>query len=248
MKHRFFYEGNFFPGQEVVLHPQSDANEFKHLKKVLRLLPGDMVYLNNGRGLEAKSRIHSVSNESIVLSVANVSSLPAPVCAIQLFQGVLKGQRMDWAVEKLTELGLGGFFPLLTKFSNMGERDCEKRRSRWKRLSRAALKQSGGGFLPKVHSPRKLERCLTEEIPPHTACFFLNPGPKTLLSSLLELRAIPKSIYLLVGPEGGFHPEEVVGLEEKGFCSASLGGSVLRGETAGLLAVGIVHQWIAMRG
>ena len=220
----------------------------KHTTASLRLKKGDKVLLLNGKGIQALSHIENITKKRIDFFVESSQKYPSPPHKVILIQGVLKGQRCDWLVEKMTELGLGSIYFTKMKYSVCGEEDAQKRIPRWIRLSRAALKQSGQLFLPTIKVFSSLQQVI-ENIESTAPVLYFHPQncSPNLLQTLLQPLSLnsKQNIYLLLGPEGGFHEKEVALLTQRNYKSISFGGYILRGETAALVATSIVQQWLS---
>lgn len=252
MTRRFFHESDLRAGASVVLTKRDHADELKHMRKALRLAPGDSVVLTDGRGHEAEATIEALAADSASLRLKTVRGLERTRPRIALAQGLLKGQRMDWIVEKATELEAAEIVALVTRFSVASEDEAAGRTGRWQRLAKSALKQSGVPFLPDIVGPVSFADFLSTLASPASARearVFLHPGAENppLLELLLSLNRSAgtrlESLLLCLGPEGGFDPEEVLNLKDAGFRAASLGSAILRGETAALAALAVAKQW-----
>ena len=251
MSRRFFSEQPLREGAAVEFARGSHADELKHLRKALRLAAGDRVVIVDGQGGEADAEITALDSDSAALRVLAVRRLERARPRIILAQGLLKGQRMDWLIEKATELGADSVVAVLTRFAVPTEEEAAGRGARWQRIARAALKQCESPFLPNIVGPIGCAEYLAQLGPPRSgeSRVFLHPGENNpaLLTVLGELAGpetkAPDSLLFVLGPEGGFHPEEVVDLEQGGFRAASLGSSILRGEPAALTALAVAKQW-----
>ena len=244
---RFFLAENFTPHAILQLTKQSHSDELHHLSKVLRLSAGATVKLTNGQGQGALAKILSLHKESAELEIIQLENIPPPPAHLCLWQAVLKGPKMDWLVEKITECGVRELQPVLTQFTVVGN-ESEKRVERWERITHSALKQSGAPFLPRVHAPLSLEKALST-IHPQSWKIFLHPDPtaEALAKICLQASAATAHITLAIGPEGGFSDAEVKLLKEQGFIPAHLGSNILRGETAGLLASAFLLQLLEIK-
>jgi 16S rRNA (uracil1498-N3)-methyltransferase len=221
-----------------------DADEARHLGRVLRLRPGALVEAADGVG-----RIYTVRLEALGPGdawgtvVGETGAVPESPCAITLAQGILKGDRMAWLVQKATELGVARIVPLLTGrvvARAPGERD-EGRRQRWERVAREAVKQCGRAVVPAVEVPRPL-RDVLDEVARHDAAWLLWERGGTPLGALARRVGRPRRLLLLVGPEGGFGEPEVAAARVAGVALAGLGPRILRAESAGLAAVALCQH------
>lgn len=211
------------------------AEESKHATRVMRLQPGDKVLLADGRGKEAEAELVSAGRDGAIVEVKSVREAAARPFRLELLQGTLKGARMDWLVEKATELGVDAIRAVDTQYSVAGDRA-----DRWARVAQAALKQSGNLRAPELPEVAPLANALTSLAPGHHG-FLLSPTAESGLGAAVA-RALPQgkgTVVLAIGPEGGFSPEEEKLLEDKGFRPCRLSAQILRGETAGLVAAAI---------
>ena len=213
--------------------PESAA---RHAARVLRLGPGDVLALFNGRGGEYLSRIVSSGKNAVVVEV--VEHVPreceSPL-QVTLVQALQTGDKMDFTLQKAVELGVTAIVPVLSRRSVLrlsGER-AERRIDHWRGVVAAACEQCGRNRLPDVAEIVHLDRWLAQPAPAAARRLMLAPQAAYALH---DLSAPPSGarIELLVGAEGGLAPEEVSWAEAAGFQGVRLGPRVLRTETAGL--------------
>lgn len=200
--------------------------------------------------MEALSHIKNLEKNRIDFFIES-SRIQAPRNnKIILVQGVLKGQRCDWLVEKAVELGIGAIYFTKMEYSVCSEEDTRKRIPRWERLSCSALKQSAQLFLPEIKTFSSLKQSI-ESIEPKAPTLYFHPkkSSSNFLKTLLEPLPLDskQNIYLVLGPEGGFHEKELALLTQRNYKSISFGGYTLRGETAALVAASIVQQWLSLQ-
>jgi 16S rRNA (uracil1498-N3)-methyltransferase len=251
MSRRFFLPTfDATEGALVTLSADEHADEIRHIRKSLRLRPGDLVTFVNGRGLEAEGEILASDRDRMSFTIKSSRVQNPPTPKIVLAQALLKGQRMDWLVEKATEMGAGGISPMISDHSVASEEDAIKRNARWERIAQSALKQSGGIFLPDLNSPVALGELVEALKRAQTPVIYLDIQPAlTPLWAQLSQALLPptkpsKELVLFVGPEGGFHAEEVLKFQDAGFLAAGLGESILRAETAAIAALAIAKHWL----
>ena len=246
MARRFFLDHFFAAGDTLLLsHPQH-SNEIKHMSRVLRLTVGEKVILANQCLQEAKAEILTIHKDGVTLLVQEVKSISKPEPAITLIQGILKGPRMDWLVEKLTELQLDTLIPVISQHVVAADtkENSQPRQERWQRISLAALKQSGASS-PLTVTPAQALTKLELDQESIKIYFSLKPASPGL-GELLKIckGSATKKIYLAIGPEGGFSPNEEKYLENQGFLPAGLGQQTLRAETASIVACALARDWI----
>ncbi len=209
-----------------------DADESHHLSRVLRIEPGEIVDVFDGRGGGYRARVAVIAKKHAVLEVLEPLPEPAPFpLSVTLATAVPKGDRFDWLVEKATELGVARLVPVRFERSV-----AEPRGSRLDRLRRRvveASKQCGRLDLMEVTDLSPLGDYLASESA--VSRLLAHPGGQPL-ACLADLN--PGSmVSLLVGPEGGVTAEEVALCVREGWCPVGLGPTILRVETAALAAV-----------
>ena len=220
------------------------GDEAHHLARVLRKQKGDSVWAVDGQGTAYEVQIlHITRNEAQAKILQTRRRIGEPVAEISLAQGILKGERFDWLVEKATEIGVRTIIPLMTE--NAETVAGPQKLSRWKRVAMAAMKQSGRSVLPEVTPMKSFEDILSMGTDCH--CRLISHsgvGSKALaVTELTSPKFKPKAL-ILVGPEGGFTESEVEQSRDHGFQPISLGSRRLRGETAGIVVSSLVlSRW-----
>ena len=211
----------------------------KHLVRVLRMGPGDALSVFNGDGGEYPAVIQSADRKRVVIETGkrNSHDCESPL-AIELGIAVSRGERMDWVVQKATELGVTRITPLLSKRVEVklnAERTA-KRLRHWHQIAISACEQCGRNRLPALSSITPLADWLPEIRAERR--FVLQPdAPSTTDSG-----QTPASVALLIGPEGGLSKSEIALAEQAGFEPLQLGPRVLRTETAPLAALAIMQS------
>jgi len=214
------------------------ADDSRHALTVLRLKSGAQVeVISDGRRWLAEI----VGEENRIVCVRKLDPLPSsePKLAVTLFQGIPKADKMDWIVQKATELGVSRVVPVAMERSvvRLSAADAVKKVERWQKISREAGKQSGRCILPDISLPVTLEQLTAgydlpslNVVPWEEADGF---GPL----ALHETHPEAESLGILIGPEGGISVREISLLKAKGFLPITLGKRILRTETAGIAAV-----------
>jgi 16S rRNA (uracil1498-N3)-methyltransferase len=221
------------PGARVALPEDAAA----HLQRVLRLQPGDACVLFNGDGNDYAARLVAAGKrgyEAEVVSVAPAAGAESPL-RIVLLQGIARGEKMDWILQKATELGIAGVVPVSSERSEV-RLDAEraaKRLAHWRGIVASACGQSGRGVLPSVVAPQPLADALAATDLP-TARFLLDPEATASIASMPGPVA---ACVVAVGPEGGWSARDRAQLEGAGFAGLRLGPRILRTETAGIAAI-----------
>lgn len=245
--HKFFTpKENFSENEGRIV-----GDDVKHIYKVLRLVNGEKVVLNNCEGEEFLGEVKSVGKEEVIISILEKLDINnESEVKIHLFQGLPKSQKMDLIVQKGTELGITEFIPTLTSRVDVKLKGDFKKLDRLNRIVLEAAKQSKRTIVPRVVEPISFEEVLSRI---NTMDLMLVPyenaenfGIKTLFKEMkekdidIDLKSI-KNIGILVGPEGGFEEEEIESLKEKGAYIITLGSRILRTETAGFVAASLIQ-------
>jgi len=227
---RLYQPGPLTPGQSVALCEDA-AN---HAGKVLRMQAGEVLELFNGDGNNYTALIAEVGKKQLLVDIQSVSDnlIESPL-KLHLGQGISRGDRMDFAIQKAVELGVSEITPLFTERCGVkldAER-LEKKREQWQKIVISACEQSGRSVVPPVHTPVTLEKWLGQA----DNCLKLTLDPWT--SATIKQLAPTDRLRLVIGPEGGFSDREVAATTLAGFQPVRLGPRVLRTETAALTAI-----------
>ena len=228
---RFYLADALQPGQNISL----PENVIRHLH-VLRVREGEEITLFNGNGHNYPTRLLSLAKRQAVAEVLSEQTVDneSPL-AISLIQAVSSGERMDFTLQKSVEMGVTEIFPVTSARSIVklsGER-AEKRQERWQEIVIAACEQCGRNRIPTVHPLLPLSQRL-QQLPQSDVRLLMGLHHPT---SLKAIQPAPQRITLMIGPEGGWSPEEEAAAFQTGFQSILLGKRVLRTETAALAAI-----------
>lgn len=230
-----FYCPELSEAQELFTLPDA---AHRHAVQVLRLRQGDALRLFNGQGLEFDAVLEIVSKrESSVRLLSKVSVNNESPLVITLLQGISRGERMDYALQKAVELGVTRIIPVATERCNVqlsGGRE-EKRWAHWQGVVVSACEQSGRSVLPELSTVMPLDESLIEN---KRGCrLVLDPLADTGFTSLEQ----QEDITLLIGPEGGLSEQEIRQAQAEGFQSVRFGPRILRTETATVAALAVVQ-------
>jgi len=207
---------------------------------VRRLRPGDAVVLFDGRGTGFAGRVMEIDREAVKIHVGE--RLPdrsgeSPL-AVDLAVAVLKAERIEWVIEKSTELGVSRIRPFSCERSLA--RPSPARQARWSRVAASAAKQCGRTVVPAVEKAVGFEQLLTSISAELRLLFAENEAGKGLPIRRLP----PSSVAIAIGPEGGWTPAELEAAGGAGFETAGLGPRILRAETAAIAAVALCQaRW-----
>lgn len=208
-----------------------------HAMRVLRLRAGDALTLFNGDGWDYPGTITGTGGSRLEVALLDrVAAAPESPLALTLVQGVSRGERMDFVMQKGTELGVARFVPVLTARSvvRLDARQTGRRVAHWQSVVAGACEQCGRARLPQVEAPRSLDEWLACPVQDGTRRLLLAPDAASPLAGLPPASG---AIELLVGPEGGLAEAERAAAIAAGYEPRSLGPRVLRTETAALAAI-----------
>ncbi len=221
-----------------------DEQETRHLVRVLRLGPGEIVHAIDGQGSEFAIRLESLQGrEAVGRILARSDRRTESPCPITLAQGIPKGEKMEWIVKTVTELGAVRVVPLLTErvIVRLPLSRWRERQHRWQRVAKEAAKQSGRSVIPTVEPVRTLDEFIAEGFLAELAVCLWEGERWALRNILNSVPGTPASALLVVGPEGGLAAKEVALLRGHGLRTAGLGPRILRAETAGPVGVALLQ-------
>lgn len=235
-KTRIYVEPPLSMGEVIVLKDEIAH----HLLNVLRRRQGDLVDVFNGHGGYFESEIVNVNKKGVSVRLNRyIKDSSEGELNLTLVQGISRGHKMDYIVQKAVELGVNTISPLLSEFSNVkleGDR-IKKRLLHWQKVIINACEQSGRNIIPRIELPITIDRWV--ELSPNQDRIVLHPGaPETLAS----ISPKSKNIALICGPEGGLSETELALCVEKGCRMASLGPRILRTETAAITALAVCQS------
>jgi len=223
-----------------------DATESHHAFDVLRMKAGDRATVFNGEGSEAEVELLKRGKAGTELRKISLGkSAPLP-CPITLAQAVPKGKNMELIIEKATELGVSAIAPLMSERTVVrgSEEDHLRKQAKWQRTAVEACKQCGQNFLPRVAQPC-MPRAFFERNERFDLMLIasLQNDARPLRQIMAEFGAKrPKSVLILIGPEGDFTPAEVALAKSSGCRPITLGPIILRTETAAIYCVSVLNH------
>ena len=216
-----------------------DAAAAHYVTKVLRMKSGRPIILFNGQGGEYKGYVAIIDKKLTSIDVeAFVNAQPESKLNTSLGMCLIKNDRMDWLLQKATELGVSTISPLISTYTDnkLPAERIDKKMQHWRQILISACQQSGRTRLPSIEIPQPLSQWLEQA---DAACKLVLHPYKTAGIDTLELPSA--NIALLIGPEGGLSESEVDSAIEQGFSACSLGPRMLRAETAALTTLSILH-------
>jgi len=235
---RFFTDPSNIGDKYISLNNREDI---KHIVKVLRLKLGDELDVSDGIHWEYRAKIDVIYDEEILLMIVDKQHFARePKVNITLYQGVPKAGKMDLIIQKSVELGVNGIKPVMmdrTVVNDNGK--FNKKIDRWQKISAEAVKQCKRGIIPKVFDLIRFDGMLKELNDYDLVVFpYENIEDYSIKDLLSEKEG--NRIAVIIGPEGGFSEKEAKKLKDMGVKGVTLGKTVLRTETAGLVAISMI--------
>ena len=219
-----------------------DAEKARYLGRVLRLRVGDELSVFDGQGTEYLATLTNMGRSSATLSVdAETPAATESRLRVHLVQGVSRGERMDFVVQKATELGVKRITPVLTEFGvvKLDATRAEKRRAHWQKVAASACEQCGRVRLPLIDTPIPLKNWFGNKPQRVDTELILKPGAE---QPLARIDPPQTKVCVLIGPEGGFSNGEFEDAAVAGFTPVSLGPRILRTETAAVAALAVLQS------
>jgi len=223
-------------------HVRVPHEKSRYLLSVLRCKKDDAVTVIDGGGGAYEARIVSIIKKDVFIDITGElslnSELPVP---LTLWQGLLKGEKMDLVIQKATELGVAEIVPLVTERSIVKE---TRKVKRWHTIAEEAAEQCGRAVVPLVRDPEKLNDILDGE--KVNGLLFWEGGGRAL-SDAMGVIDSGRTAHIFIGPEGGFTATEVLNAEGHGIVRTTLGKRILRAETAAIAAIALIAAMIDSR-
>ena len=230
--HRFFIPKPF--KQEM----QITGRDAHHMIDVLRMQPGERVQVVADDGVSFVGQIADVDTNVVTVAAREIlRESHEPDVRISLFQGLAKGDKMEFIIQKAVEIGVADIFPVAMVHSVvvLEAAKAGKKTERWQKIAEAAAKQSKRDVIPSVHPVMNLAQALQESANDLLLIAYESEN-RVSLKEVLQAHKEAKSIGVIIGPEGGLSSEEVEEASRQGGVAVSLGRRILRTETAGLVA------------
>ncbi len=220
-----------------------EGREVKHIRRVLRLKPGDEIITFNGSGKEYYGTIIEDGPTFVLIKIEDLlfPEKESPL-KMTLAQSLLKGEKMDYVVQKSTELGVSKIIPFFSSRSvPLLEKSPKlKRHHRWERIAMEASKQCGRTMVPIVEPIQSYSEMI-RKASPESIRLILWEREGYNLKEMIERPIEKRSIFFVIGPEGGFSKEEIEEAKGSGFLPVNLGKRILRAETASLCLLSILQ-------
>lgn len=231
---RFFSSPANVAGDSITL----DADETRHLRDVLRFRPGVEIAVFDGEGREYLCRVEKISKTSTTVSLVRETepSAPESPIAITLASVVIPGDKYDLIVQKAVELGVTHLIPLASLRSEVKLRDLFKKLTRWRRIALDAAKQCGRARLMSIGEPRDISEILAAK----------HPGEKIFFSEregeTMPPFGSPTDLLVVIGPKGGWDDAEIETARQNDLHIVTLGGRIMRAETAAIALTAILQH------
>ncbi len=233
---RLYVDAALAAGSNVTL----DEAARHHLRHVLRVKNGQEVCLFNGTGGECRGRLMELDRRRAVVALEScVETSREPALAITLVQGISRGERMDFTLQKAVELGANTLVPVITERTviRLDAAQAERRHAHWQQIVIHACEQCGRNRLPALLPVSRLDEWLSR--PLVGTGVVLRPGAELPIARLSA--PAPGGITIVIGPEGGLSEAEFALAEARGYRPARLGSRILRTETAALAALAAIQ-------
>lgn len=230
---RFFIDAPLSLGEHQL--PEAQAH---YIGRVLRMAEGDALQVFDGSGNEFLGSLLEVGKKHVRVQLTETfAGQPDSPLHLHLGQGLSRGERMDWAIQKATELGVNEITPIVSERCEVRLKDerADKRLAHWRQIAISACEQCGRSTLPVIHPPLLLNEWLKQT--EAELKLVLHPVAEPLTS-----HPKPASLAFLIGPEGGLSDAEVEQAARSGYWPARLGPRVLRTETAPVVALAVAQQ------
>ena len=236
----------FFLASEAIVPPTVHISGplLNHLRQSLRLQPGEILTVTDDRGRRYRTEIIEVTSRAVTGRI--VETIAAPVRtspSIVLAQALLKGEKMDWVIQKATELGVERIVPLAASHSVIRLRAdrIEHQLARWQRIALEAAQQSERWSVPIISPPAAVRELLDWSKPAQSKLVLAERSQGASLTAVPLARA-GDEIWLLVGPEGGWEDEELGQVLQHGYTAITLGSRILRAETAAIATISVLQS------
>ncbi len=234
--HRFFIPRPYAETMEI------EGVDARHIYTVLKMKPGEKVQIVSDDGVTALAEItETAPGCTVVKCLEVIAESHEPAVKITLAQGLVKGEKMDFIIQKAVELGVSSIVPLAMEHSVVRYDGVKaaKKRERWQKIAESAAKQSKRDIIPQVEAVSDMAK-LMEECTCTTKIIAYECEDKQGLKQVLQKNPQTDSILIIIGPEGGISEAELTAARSGGAVPVSLGRRILRAETAGLTALSAI--------
>jgi 16S rRNA (uracil1498-N3)-methyltransferase len=218
--------------------------EAHHLSRVLRLTAGDAIAVFDGCGYEALARVEAIAATRVSVRVIEPRlAAPEARVAVTLAQALLKSDKMDRVIRDAVMLGVAAVQPFVSRRTDVPMKAVERggRQDRWERTVISSVKQCGRAVVPPVHEAKEFQELL-QSTAGRARLMFVEPGAGNDVSDVSSLEAVrPSAAVVMIGPEGGWDPEEISAAAASGVTLLSFGRRVLRADAAGAAVISVLQ-------
>ena len=214
----------------------------KHIGKVLRMQPGDKLQIVSDDGVSALAEVAAITESTVTVHcLEKLAESHEPAVKITLAQGLAKGEKMDFIIQKAVELGAYSIVPVAMEHSvvRLDGAKADKKVERWQKIAEAAAKQSKRDIIPQVQDVQTIKEMLANNDCKTKIIAYECEDRMSLKTALREAGQM-EDLLLIIGPEGGISESELAKAREAGAVPVSLGRRILRAETAGLVAMSAI--------
>lgn len=232
---RFFVDPENVKDKVIYITEKDDIH---HIKKVLRLRPGETVEISDGEKWEYDGTIEEITDTEVTVVIEDKQAFARePYTRVTLFQGMPKSGKMDLIIQKCVELGIESIVPVFMDRSDVKDNGkADKKSARWQKIADEACKQCRRGIMPEIYTAVKDKEMYSMLESFDLVLFpYENEDDRNIKDCLRNLESKPKTVAIVIGPEGGFSQSEADYL--KRYECVSLGKTILRTETAGMTAL-----------
>lgn len=237
---------HFFAMHENIheTHIELTGSDVNHIKNVLRLKPGEEILVSSGDNIDYQCRILAISPDAVTAKIERQEECGRELgTKVFLFQGLPKGDKMEWIIQKMTELGVHKIYPVAMKRSvvKLDDKKAADKVKRWNAIAEVAAKQSKRSMIPEVAPVMTFPEAVRE-----AASIDVKLLPYECAEGMERTKAIIQglsagnSVAVFIGPEGGFDREEIELALQSGWESITLGRRILRTETAGMMLMSVL--------
>ncbi|MDO4789076.1 MAG: 16S rRNA (uracil(1498)-N(3))-methyltransferase [Johnsonella sp.] len=234
MQHFFVKPEQIFEGRARI-----EGEDHKHISRVLRMKPGEELMISDGSDWDYLCRIESIGEEEILLKIEeeNISPKELP-SKLFLFQALPKSDKMELIIQKAVELGVYEIIPFISRrvIVKLDEKKIRSKLQRWRAIALSAAKQSGRSIIPEIKEPMDFQAalCYAKDFDRKLIPYELADDIRASANLLSSIKK-NENIAVFIGPEGGFEKGEIEAAKDRGFEAITLGGRILRTETAGFV-------------
>lgn len=218
----------------------TDKDDIKHIVKVLRLAVGDFIDISDSVEFEYKAEIIVIELGHVKTKILEKQKFARePEIMITLFQGIPKQGKMETIIQKAVELGVNSIVPVFTDRTVVTDKGNFKNKiERWQKIADEAVKQCKRGIIPQINNSTSIKEILNDMSNYELIIFpYENEEKFSIKDCLKNLDYKPKNLAIIIGPEGGFSDNETAQLKKAGAKCVTLGKTILRTETAGIVAI-----------